>query len=80
MRTSLLDYALPTELIATVPLAERDHGRLLVLAPSELGHSSIRDLPELLPKGALVVLNDTRVFRARLVGTCLLYTSPSPRD
>ncbi len=69
MRTALLDYALPTELIATVPLAERDHGRLLVLAPSELGHSSICNLPELLPKGALVVLNDTRVFRARLVGT-----------
>jgi S-adenosylmethionine:tRNA ribosyltransferase-isomerase len=68
VRTELLDYELPEERIAKRPLAERDASRLLVLDRGELSHRLIRDLPELLPAGALLVVNDTRVRRARLQG------------
>lgn len=68
MRTELLDYDLPEELIAKRPLAERDAGRLLVLDRGAIEHRSVRDLPALLPAGALLVVNDTRVRRARVLG------------
>ena len=68
MRTDLLDYELPQDRIAKRPLAERDASRLLVLDRGEILHRMIRDLPELLPPGALLVVNDTRVRRARLHG------------
>jgi len=68
VRTELLDYELPEELIAKRPLAERDASRLLVLDRGELAHRMIRELPELLPPGALLVVNDTRVRRARVHG------------
>jgi S-adenosylmethionine:tRNA ribosyltransferase-isomerase len=68
MRTSELDYDLPSELIAQQPLARRDDSRLLVAdrASGEVRHRRFRDLPGELPKGALVVVNDTRVIPARL--------------
>jgi len=68
MLTELLDYELPDELIARRPLAERDGGRLLVLDRGEIHHRWVRELPELLPAGALLVLNDTKVRRARIHG------------
>ncbi|HEY6078839.1 MAG TPA: S-adenosylmethionine:tRNA ribosyltransferase-isomerase, partial [Polyangiaceae bacterium] len=68
MRTELLDYELPQELIAKRPLAERDASRLLVLDRGQISHRRIADFPELLPAGALLVLNDTRVRRARVHG------------
>lgn len=68
MRTELLDYDLPDELIARRPLAERDAGRLLVLDRGSIEHRRIRELPELLPEGALLIVNDTRVRRARVLG------------
>jgi S-adenosylmethionine:tRNA ribosyltransferase-isomerase len=68
VRTELLDYDLPDELIARRPLQERDASRLLVLDRGAIEHRRIRDWPELLPEGALVVLNDTRVRRARVFG------------
>ena len=68
MRTELLDYDLPEELIAKRPLAERDASRLLVLDRGLIQHRWIRELPELLPEGALLVVNDTRVRRARTFG------------
>lgn len=68
VRTELLDYHLPDELIAKRPLAERDASRLLVLDRGAIEHRVIRDLPELLPPGALLVVNDTRVRRARVLG------------
>lgn len=68
MRTELLDYELPEELIAKRPLAERDASRLLVVDRGELAHRLIRELPALLPEGALLVVNDTRVRRARVFG------------
>jgi S-adenosylmethionine:tRNA ribosyltransferase-isomerase len=68
VRTELLDYDLPEELIAKRPLAERDASRLLVLDRGEVTHRMIRELPELLPSPALLVVNDTRVRRARVHG------------
>lgn len=69
MRTELLDYDLPEELVAKRPLAERDASRLLMLDRGQVSHRLIADWPELVPAGALVVLNDTRVRRARIYGT-----------
>jgi len=63
-------YDLPEELIAQTPLAERSASRLLTLDGSTgaLADRSIRDIPELLREGDLLVFNDTRVVAARLVG------------
>jgi S-adenosylmethionine:tRNA ribosyltransferase-isomerase len=68
MRTAELDYDLPPELVAQRPLARRDDSRLLVYerATGATRHRRFRDLPEELPAGALVVVNDTRVVPARL--------------
>lgn len=68
MRRELFDYALPPELIAARPPAERDGARLLVVERDALQHRVVRDLPTLLPEGALLVLNDTKVVPARLFG------------
>jgi len=66
----LYDYDLPPELIAQEPLADRAAARLLVVdrATGSLHHRRIRDLPEILAPGDLVVVNDTRVVPARLIG------------
>ena len=67
MNTSELEYELPPELIAQRPAERRDESRLLV-APrgAEPRHRVFRDLPEELPAGTLVVVNDTRVVPARI--------------
>jgi S-adenosylmethionine:tRNA ribosyltransferase-isomerase len=64
------DYDLPRELIAQEPLPRRADARLLVVdrATNELSHRHVRDLPEILRAGDLLVLNDTRVVPARLLG------------
>lgn len=66
MRRSDFHYELPEELIAQHPPAERSAGRLLVL--DGLGDRRVRDLPELLGPDDLLVVNDTRVIPARLLG------------
>ena len=67
MDTSLLDYDLPTELVAQTPIERRDASRLLVYrrVSGEIEHRTVAQLPELL-SGELVVVNDTRVVPARL--------------
>jgi S-adenosylmethionine:tRNA ribosyltransferase-isomerase len=67
LKTALFDYTLPGRSIAVRPLAERDAARLLVVGEHALEHRVVRDFAELVPEGALVVLNDTRVRRARLL-------------
>jgi len=64
------DYELPADRIAQEPAAERDASRLLTLdrASGETGHRRFLDLPDLARPGDLLVLNDTRVLRARLAG------------
>jgi S-adenosylmethionine:tRNA ribosyltransferase-isomerase len=63
-------YELPVELIAQAPLPERSGSRLLVVppAPADFVDAGIRDLPQWLLPGDLLVFNDTRVIPARLFG------------
>jgi S-adenosylmethionine:tRNA ribosyltransferase-isomerase len=65
-----LDYELPTHLIAQEPCPERDRSRLLVVrrAQAALEHHVFAELSELLQPGDLLILNDTRVLPARLIG------------
>jgi S-adenosylmethionine:tRNA ribosyltransferase-isomerase len=67
MDTSSLDYELPAELVAQVPIEPRDASRLLVFrrGSGAIEHRMIRELPAVL-SGELVVVNDTRVVPARL--------------
>jgi S-adenosylmethionine:tRNA ribosyltransferase-isomerase len=64
------DYELPKELIAQYPLAHRSDARLMLVdrRRKSIWHHYIRDLPELLAPGDCLVVNDTRVIPARLVG------------
>ena len=62
------DFALPPELIAQHPAPERSGARLLDGTASTPVDRSVRDLPALLRPGDLLVFNDTRVIRARLLG------------
>ncbi len=68
MRIDELDYNLPEELIAQVPVEPRDHSRLLVVdrQTGNLTDRNFYDLPEYLRKGDVLVVNDTRVVSARL--------------
>ncbi len=70
LRTSDYAFELPTELIAQLPVAERDQSRLMVVERSSgrVEHAMFRDLIGLIPAGDALVLNTTRVIRARLVG------------
>ena len=68
MKTSLFDYRLPFESIAQRPLAKRDASRMLVLdrKTGRLEHSWVKDLPKWLLPNDLMVVNQTKVFPARL--------------
>lgn len=66
--TSDFDYHLPDELIARYPLAARSSSRLLHVKGDTLCDLHFADLPSLLNKGDLLVLNDTKVMKARLFG------------
>ena len=65
------DYSLPQELIAQVPASSRDQSRLMVLEreSQKTSHHDFGDIVRLLCPGDLLVLNNTRVVPARLVGT-----------
>lgn len=66
MRTELFDYHLPEELIAKRPTEERDGARMCVVGPEGLRHGRVAQFVEELSEGDLLVLNETRVRRARL--------------
>jgi S-adenosylmethionine:tRNA ribosyltransferase-isomerase len=70
VKTADFDYDLPPELIAQEPAEPRDASRLMVLRRStgSIAHHRFHDLPSLLRSGDLLVLNDTRVMAARLLG------------
>ncbi|MBV8067894.1 MAG: tRNA preQ1(34) S-adenosylmethionine ribosyltransferase-isomerase QueA [Candidatus Eremiobacteraeota bacterium] len=65
--TNDFDYDLPAELIAQQPVPTRDESRLMVL-DAGVTHRIFRELPDLLQSGDLLVLNETRVIAARLLG------------
>ena len=60
------DYPLPEERIAKYPLPQRDSSKLLVYKEGSCSDYVFRELPSLLPQGALMVFNDTKVVPARL--------------
>ena len=70
MKTSDFDYHLPEELIAQTPMEPRDHSRLLVYNRADQGmqHLHFYDLPRFLRKGDVLVINETKVIPARLLG------------
>ena len=71
MKKSDFDFYLPEELIAQTPLEKRDSSRLLVLdkATGALEHRHFYELPEFLNEGDCLVLNNSRVLPARLIGS-----------
>jgi len=60
------NYPLPDERIAKFPIAQRDHSKLLVYRKGEVGEDVFYHLPDYLPKGALMVFNNTKVIQARM--------------
>lgn len=70
MKKSDFYFDLPEELIAQTPIQQRDHSRLLVMdkGTGSLEHKHFFDLPEYLRAGDCLVLNDSRVLPARLIG------------
>ena len=70
-RTSDYDFELPSAQIAQLPLPQRDASRLLTAnrASGEIAHRTFAELPSIIPEGDALVLNTTKVLRARLLGT-----------
>lgn len=70
LKTSDFDFELPEELIAQTPLKQRDESRLLTLdkVTGQTGHYHFYDLPSFLKPGDCLILNDSRVLPARLIG------------
>lgn len=70
MRVDEFDYYLPPELIAQTPLQKRDESRLLVLdrRNGSISHRAFKDILDYVNPGDLMVVNDTRVIPARLLG------------
>jgi S-adenosylmethionine:tRNA ribosyltransferase-isomerase len=86
LKISLFDYLLPADLIAQAPVEPRDASRLLRLdRDGSVSHHGFSQLAEMIPSEALLVVNDTRVLRARWFGRRpsggrveLLLTEPGP--
>ena len=70
MKLSDFDYELPPDRIAQVPLKQRDESKLMVVNrhSGELQHTQFARIEDYLPESALLVLNDTKVIPARLIG------------
>jgi S-adenosylmethionine:tRNA ribosyltransferase-isomerase len=68
MKTDLFDFDLPRDLVADRPVSPRDFARMLVVG-EQLVDQHVRDLPDLLLPGDVMVFNDTKVIPARLSGT-----------
>ena len=70
MKTDDFDYDLPKELIAQTPLEKRDESRLLVLdkTSGEIEHKKFYDIIDYLESGDALVINDTKVIPARIIG------------
>lgn len=66
IKISDYNYPLPDERIAKFPLAQRDQSKLLIYNKGEISHTVFSGIADLLPKGALMVFNNTRVIQARL--------------
>jgi S-adenosylmethionine:tRNA ribosyltransferase-isomerase len=67
LNISEYDYPLPEERIARFPATERDSSRLLVWRGGRISESRFADIGSVLPEGSLLIFNNTRVVRARIV-------------
>jgi S-adenosylmethionine:tRNA ribosyltransferase-isomerase len=80
VRVDLFDFDLPEERIALRPARPRDRARMLVIgANGEFTHALVRDLPAFLQPNDALVLNDTKVIRARLRGVRLARAGSTTR-
>ena len=70
MKTDDFDYDLPEELIAQTPIKKRDESRLMILdkTTGKINHKHFKDIIDYLSPGDCLVLNDTKVIPARLIG------------
>ena len=66
IKISQFNYPLPDQRIAKFPMAERDHSKLLLYRHGQGSEDVFYNLPQYLPKGALMVFNNTKVIQARL--------------
>src|SRR3954447_21734945 len=87
MRLSDFDFDLPAERIALRPARPRDSARLLVVRGAEIADRCVRDLPDLLQPGDVLVFNDTKVIPAQLEGRrgeasigAMLHKREGPRE
>ena len=80
MRTSDFEYDLPKELIAQDPISKRDESRLLVVDKNtgEFSHHIFKDIISYLNTGDVLVLNETKVIPARLIGNIVGASNASP--
>ncbi|MDR2810683.1 MAG: S-adenosylmethionine:tRNA ribosyltransferase-isomerase [Tannerellaceae bacterium] len=67
IRIETYNYALPDERIAQYPLSPRDESRLLLYRAGQISESSFKRVADYLPQGSLLVFNNTRVIRARML-------------
>lgn len=68
MKLSEFDYDLPKELIAQEGLSRRDEARMMTLYPDRRENRLIKELPEFFSDGDILVINNTRVLKSRLIG------------
>lgn len=68
LTTADFDYSLPDELVAHEPLSNRSESKLLVHKNGVNSDHSFQEISQLIPKGSLVVMNDTKVLPGRLLG------------
>ena len=83
MDVSLFDFDLPEERIALRPAEPRDSARMMVVREDgDVAHARIRDLPNFLRRGDLVVVNDSKVVRSRVTSidsSDHAYTASTPK-
>jgi len=68
MKVDLFDFDLPRDCIAEHPADPRDSARMLDLTADAMNDRIVRELPDILRPGDLLISNDTRVIPARLFG------------
>ena len=67
IKISDFDYNLPDERIAKFPLEKRDESKLLIYRDGEISHRQFKNLNEIVPRHSLLVFNNTKVIRARII-------------
>ncbi|MFC1753825.1 tRNA preQ1(34) S-adenosylmethionine ribosyltransferase-isomerase QueA [Thermoproteota archaeon] len=68
MKLSDFDYVLPNRLIAQKPIRPRDHSKLMVLQDNNIEHRHFYDITDYFKKGDVLVINETKVSRAKIIG------------